>query len=223
MLDQDLELLSYRICPFVARAMIIAHEKGLTPGIRYIDIDDKPAWFLELSPTGNVPALRVGNRLVFESSVIAEYLDEVTPPSLLPAEPLLRAEQRAWTEFSSRLIFEQYSMMLATDEAELQENAKVLRRDCETLERRMGPGPYFGGEQFSIIDAAYAPLLCRTAIFRRWFGLDTLHDLPRLEQWRQELARRESVKRQFDEEFESALLAHLEDKNSHLLSSRKMV
>ncbi|MGD8643594.1 MAG: glutathione S-transferase N-terminal domain-containing protein, partial [Chromatiales bacterium] len=54
-----LELISFKICPFVQRSVITLRHKGLPYEVTYIELDDPPPWFLEISPFGRVPALRV--------------------------------------------------------------------------------------------------------------------------------------------------------------------
>jgi len=65
------------------------------------DLSDKPQWFVELSPLGKVPLLRVKRDVIFESAVILEYLEDTHAPALHPADPMVRAQHRAWIEFGS--------------------------------------------------------------------------------------------------------------------------
>jgi glutathione S-transferase len=55
---------------------------------------------------------------LFESAVINEYVDELTPPRLLPQDPLQRALSRAWIAFGSDMIMAMHRWMTApTEEA----------------------------------------------------------------------------------------------------------
>ena len=82
------------------RSIITLNHKGIEHRMTFVDLDDPPAWFSEISPLGQVPALRVdGDAVIFESAVINEYLDEVTPGQLHPADPLQRAINKSWIEF----------------------------------------------------------------------------------------------------------------------------
>ncbi len=67
--------------------------------VTYINLGEKPDWFLEISPHGKVPVLSVDERPLFESNAIAEYLDEIVPPKLHPEDPIKRARNRAWTDY----------------------------------------------------------------------------------------------------------------------------
>ena len=55
----DLKLISFDLCPYVQRAAIILTEKGVPFERVTIDLANKPGWFLEISPLGKVPLLRV--------------------------------------------------------------------------------------------------------------------------------------------------------------------
>ena len=57
--------------------------------------------YLRLNPRGVVPTLIHGGRVVRESQVILEYLEDVFPePSLRPSDPHERAQMRLWTRLS---------------------------------------------------------------------------------------------------------------------------
>src|SRR3989339_1381952 len=109
-------LISFELCPYVQRSVILLLEKQVDFDITYIDLAHKPDWFLALSPLGKVPVLEVEGRAIFESAVIAEYLDEVYPPSIHPKDPLDKAVNRAWIEFVSSLFVANYGQMMAPDQ-----------------------------------------------------------------------------------------------------------
>src|SRR3990167_5334657 len=102
--SQALTLVSHPLCPYVQRAAIALAEKGVPFERIDIDLARKPDWFLALSPLGKTPVLRVGDRAIFESAVILEYLEETQPTPLHPADPLSRAEHRAWIEVGSSVL-----------------------------------------------------------------------------------------------------------------------
>jgi maleylacetoacetate isomerase len=59
-----------------------------------------PGAYARINPQGLMPALRVGDgRVIAQSTAILEYLEETHPhPPLLPAEPVLRAQARAFAQ-----------------------------------------------------------------------------------------------------------------------------
>jgi glutathione S-transferase len=91
----ELVLVSHHLCPYVQRAAIALTEKSVPFERQYVDLADKPAWFRRISPLGKVPLLRVGTKVIFESAVIIEYLEETTPFPLHVADPLTRARERS--------------------------------------------------------------------------------------------------------------------------------
>ena len=120
------ELISFDICPFVQRSVITMIEKGQEFDITYIDLANKPEWFLKISPFGKVPVLKVDDTVLFESAVINEYLDEINPPSMHPGDALTKAHNRAWIEFSSQLNMNLFQWSVATEEEKADVDIKGL-------------------------------------------------------------------------------------------------
>src|SRR5690606_3067827 len=112
-----IQLISAKTCPFVQRSVILMGEKGAKFEVTYVDLDNKPQWFLEQSPRGKVPVLVVDGTVLFESQAICEFLDETQGGSrLAPDDPVLRARDRAWFAFAGEELFgPQYRLMLADD------------------------------------------------------------------------------------------------------------
>src|SRR2546428_803191 len=82
-------------CPYCARVRIVLAEKGVEYEAVIIDLDDRPAWIYEKTPTGRVPVLEDGAFVLPESAVIDEYLNERYPdPPLLPPDPAERGLAR---------------------------------------------------------------------------------------------------------------------------------
>ena len=96
-----LTLISHPLCPYVQRAVIALSEKRAPYERVDIDLRNKPQWFLDISPLGKTPVLKTGGAAIFESAVICEYLEDTLAPALHPADPLARAQHRAWIEFAS--------------------------------------------------------------------------------------------------------------------------
>ena len=93
-------LVSFKTCPWVQRAAIVLREKKVEFEFRHIEPDNRPDWFLAISPHKKVPVLRIDDRVsLFESNAIAEYLDETIAPRLHPEDPIARAVNRAWTDY----------------------------------------------------------------------------------------------------------------------------
>src|ERR1700739_3202919 len=93
-------LVSFKTCPWVQRAAIVLREKKVDFEFRHIEPDNRPDWFIAISPHRKVPVLRIDERMsLFESNAIWKFLGETTPPRLHPADPIERAVNRAWTDY----------------------------------------------------------------------------------------------------------------------------
>jgi hypothetical protein len=68
-------------------------------------VTNKPQWFLDISPNGQVPVLMTEDKTVlFESDAIVEYLDDkYTPIEAVSAEQ--KALDRAWSYQASKHLF----------------------------------------------------------------------------------------------------------------------
>lgn len=213
-----LELVSFAICPYVQRAVIALKEKSVEFDVTYIELDNPPSWFKEISPLGKVPLLKVDDEVLFESAIITEYLDEVYPPALHPRDPLLRARHRSWIEFGSNLLVEQTRAMLAQDEDGFLQQTEALGGGFARLLGAIGDGPYFMGEHFSMVDAAYAPFFMRYEILKEY--RDDLEDLlpTRLASWSGQLLARPSVRDSVVDDFRQRLVSFGRSKGSYILS-----
>jgi glutathione S-transferase len=85
-----------------AKVRVTLAEKNLPWEGVYIDIlrgDQFDPAYKKLNPKAVVPTLVHDGKVIIESSVICEYLDEAFPdPSLKPADPEHRAAMRLWTK-----------------------------------------------------------------------------------------------------------------------------
>jgi glutathione S-transferase len=211
----SLTLVSHPLCPYVQRAAISLAEKAVPFERVHVDLADKPAWFLDLSPLGKTPVLKVDDRAIFESAVILEYLEETRPHPLHPADPLRRAEHRAWIEFGSAVLNDIAGLYSAKDEAAFAAKAEALAAKFARLEGSLGPGPWFDGG-FSLVDTVFGP------VFRYFDVLDRIGDFgilagkPKVAAWRRALAARSSIRQAVGADYEIRLERFLAQRNSHL-------
>ncbi len=99
-----LELYHFEPAANSMKPMLALNEKGLDWTSRRLNADGKrweqySDWFLAINPDGQAPTLVHDGRVVIESTVINEYLEDAFPDAipLRPADPLCRAEMRIWT------------------------------------------------------------------------------------------------------------------------------
>lgn len=75
--------------------------------MQLVEVDPyaKPPELMAVNPRGLVPGFKHGNKNVYESMVVIEYIDEAFPgPPLLPSDPYKRAVARVWMDFANRKI-----------------------------------------------------------------------------------------------------------------------
>jgi glutathione S-transferase len=190
----ELTLISFDLCPFVQRSAILLAEKGVPFTRTTIDIDDKPAWFTAISPLGKVPVLLVGEQPVFESAVIAEYLEETREPRLHPADPLEKARHRGWMEVCGAMLGDTWTIETTRDEAAFEAACRGLRAKFQRFEAQIGDGPFFAGARFCLVDSFAAPVFRYFDTFDRMAPLGVLDGLPKVLAWRAALAARPSVR-----------------------------
>ncbi len=207
-------LISHALCPYVQRVAIALGERGIAFERVDIDLANKPDWFLALSPLGKVPLLQVGDKVLFESAVILEFLEDTLPQKLHPSDPLERAEHRGWMEFGSAVLNAIAGLYSAADAEAYGSKAADLRSRLERLEQALGDGPWFAGHSFSLVDAVYAPVFRYFDVFAAEGLGNPASGLPRISPWRQNLMARSSVMKAVSEDYPQRLADFLRARNS---------
>ena len=190
-------LVSFKGCPWVQRAAIVLREKAVPFEFCHIEAGNRPDWFAALSPHNKVPVLRIDDRVaLFESGAIAEYLDEIAAPRLHPEDPVARAVNRAWIEYLPTFVDLASGHAYAKTEAEYEAAAARVPVPLQRLEQalaRQGGGPFFNGERYALVDAAYAPFLQRHLFLERIRPLHHIDRFPRVKAWAEAIAARSST------------------------------
>lgn len=207
-----LHLVSFPLCPFVQRSVITLKHKNIPFERTYIDPRDPPTWFRDRSPTGKVPLLIVDtDTALFESAVINEYLDEISPPRLMPEDPLGRALARAWIAFASDMIMGFQRWITASDQEAFREARDEAAKGLAQLEQQCRATPFFMGSDFTLLDSTVAPVLMRYDLVRDPESPWQPEQFPNLARWWQHVSQlaevRESVPEDFRERLQKMLSA----------------
>ena len=210
-------LVSFKTCPWVQRAAIVLREKNIGFDFRHIDPDNRPDWFLAISPHKKVPVLSIdGSVSLFESNAICEYLDETIAPRLAPEDPIARAMNRAWTDYVPTFADTVTATAYADTEADYKKAAEKIPVPFERLEKaleKQGSGPFFNGARYSLVDAAYAPFLQRYFFLDRVKPLGVIEKFPRLKAWGEAMMQRASTHSFPQAEFEAMYRENLKRRN----------
>jgi len=216
-MSQKLKLISHKLCPYVQRAAIALAEKGVAFERVDIDLGNKPDWFLAVSPLGKTPVLLVGDKAIFESAVILQYFEETQPNPIHPADPLARAEHRAWIEFCSAVLGDIWGLETAKDETTLRTKAAAIEQKFARLETRLVGQPWFDGEKFSLVDAVFAPAFRYFDVFDQIGDFGIFTNKPKLKRWRASLSERPSVRNAVSSDYPSLLREFMKKHNAYLL------
>lgn len=195
--------------------MICLRAKAVEFKVTYIDLRQKPDWFLAISPHGKVPVLSVDDQPLFESNAIAEYLDEVVPPRLHPSDPVKRARNRAWTDFVPDFASAMGAVNYAKDDAALEAalvtaRVRLARVEKAIAQERGNDGPFFNGADLCLVDAAYAPFLQRFAFIEAERPTGLLKDFPLVQAWADALLADERITGSVSAEFPRAFVLALQ-------------
>ena len=182
------------------RVKYVLQEKGLAYERVTLDLarkDQKRPEFLKLNPYGKVPVIDDNGKVLFESCIINEYLDEQYPdPPLMPKDPYFRGRGRVLVDYALNHLHEPYwALRTEIMKKESERNKSVmegrratLRELLQYLENALGDKSYFLGE-ISLTDFDVLPRFLRMESY----GALPHPSLPRLEGWLNRMKQRPSV------------------------------
>ena len=183
------------------RVKIVMAEKGLSwEGIwvKLGKMEQKSPEHLKRNPYGKIPVIDDDGKLLFESCIINEYLDEKYPnPPLQPKDPYLRARGRILVDYFLNYLHEPYwalrGEMIKKNEAErdqklIAETRKEVIVRLQYLEDALGDKPFFLGD-FGLTDIAMLPRFPRL----EQYGVLPSPSLPKLSAWFERMKERPAV------------------------------
>jgi glutathione S-transferase len=172
--NRMIKLYDYPQCPFCRKVRIVLAEKGIKYERIFVDLrkkEQKRLDFLKLNPYGKVPVIEDNGVVIYESSVINEYLDERYPtPPLMPSDPGGKASVRILLDFcESHFHFPWFSIYReVTFKPEIERNIESIERNKNEinthlyrLESQLEGKEYLAGS-YSLADVAFTP---RIALF----------------------------------------------------------
>ena len=197
---KTMTLYSAEVCPFVHRTRLVLAEKGLEHELVEIDTENKPEWFLELSPNGKVPLLKHGQAMLYESLVINEYLEDCFPaPALRPTEPLLCAQMRLWIDFCATKFVPAWAALMKAENEEQQRlhseqlQNHLLFMEAEATAHFDEGQPYWCGAELSLADVAFFPFFERMPVLEYYYKFQIPQACARLKRWWKVMEERPSV------------------------------
>lgn len=166
-------------------------ELGLEFEDRWISREKKEyesAEYLRINPMGRIPAIEIGDQILFESCAICAYLaDRFAEGGLAPAlDSRERAEYQKWMYFAAATVDSVQTRVMIIEDippGEIQKTKEMalqsdLRDICNTLDQALAKNSYLAGNRFSAADicVSYPLTECRL-----WPELETvIRDFPRV-------------------------------------------
>ncbi|KAA1480036.1 hypothetical protein DENSPDRAFT_855656 [Dentipellis sp. KUC8613] len=229
MATQGLVFYTAKGSPFSQRIEIVFEEAGVQPTTYFIDIHDKPDWFVPKIPAATYGGPKVApddpspdSVKLAESLALLEFAAELYPnANMYPKDVVDRARARFFINATSGLLASFYGLIVkgGTDAS------SAFIKDLKTLQMLLPPDGGFAIGEFSIADAAVAPFIARAEVYlRNDLGMFATGEGPkihkqifenaefaRLQQYWKDIAARPSFKATLDEpflvEYASAYLA----------------
>ncbi len=190
---------------------------GVPYDIEYIDLANKPDWFLEISPLGKVPVVQVNDGAsIFESAVINEFVSEINPPVMHPADPVEKARNRAWIEYGSGMLGTNFRLRNSKTAEEFAENRSKLIDQLKKVEEQIDEGPFFNGEEFSLIDSSYTPLFMQLDLMNKIHNFDIYAETPKVGRWAEMMLSLDAVKSSVVEDFPELFTASISKRDGYL-------
>ncbi|MFK5984007.1 MAG: glutathione S-transferase family protein [Pseudomonadota bacterium] len=213
----SLNIVAHTLCPYVQRSVIVLKEKGIPYTRTDIDLTNPPEWFNKISPLGKVPVLIVDKiSSLFESAVICEYINEITPGSLHSNKALDKAYHRAWIEFGSGILDDIGNLYNTVNKDDFEEIKIKIKNKFELLEKELSGTVYFSSNRFQVVDAVYAPIFRYFDVFEKTIKLNIFESTPKINNWRLKLQQRNSVKQAVTKNYADLLLVFIKNRNSYL-------
>ncbi|TCD61940.1 hypothetical protein EIP91_007680 [Steccherinum ochraceum] len=171
--EQDLIFYAGWFCPFVQRTWITLEERGIP--YQYVEVNPykKEKHFLDINPKGLVPAVEYKGKALYESLILCEFLEDAYPsykPNILPEDPFTKAYVRIWVDYIAKNLLPVHMRLVqAQDPVKQKEHlAEFIAAQQKFAEQVKGP--YFLGEEFSLVDVAIAPWIVRDYIVGKHRG-----------------------------------------------------
>jgi RNA polymerase-associated protein len=199
---QMLKLYDYPDCPFCQKVRVVLAEKDLEYEKIFVDLrkqEQKLPDFLRLNPYGKVPVLVDEDEVIYDSTIINEYLEDEYPlPTLMPEDSQGRARVRLLEDYCDNSFIPPTTMLLAQlrksdaerDLQRVEQAREELRRALYFLRDKIGGHEFLVGKEFTLADAAFAP---RIMVLGR-LGVELEPALASVQAWIDRIRARSSVR-----------------------------
>ena len=218
MIDKKYHIIGHTLCPYVQRVVILMLEKNIPYSRTDIDLNNKPLWLKDLSPTGKVPLLIINdNNVIFDSNVICNYLDEVTAGSLYPSDSLVKALHCSWITIGSDIL-DCIAKLIYMDKTfeQIKNTMNSMYQKFHIIEKILADSRYFSADAFNYIDVVFATIFRYFDVLLALISIDPINHLVKVNRWKKMLLLRSSVKIAVPENYNQLLKKFITNTDSYL-------
>ena len=193
-----MKLLGSVASPYTRKVRIVLAEKKIECEFEVADVQAAENPVTAINPLGKVPTLVLDEgTALFDSRVIAEFLDGVSPLSrLIPEENRERVAVRRWEALADGTLdagllirYESLRPKKEQSKAWSDKQAGKLRRGLAMIAAELGDRPWCHGDRYSLADIAVGCCLGWVA-FRKPAGIDWRAEHPNLDRFYEKLMER---------------------------------
>jgi glutathione S-transferase len=218
-MSDKIKLVTTKFSPYGHRVEMALIEKNIPYEKEEIILSAAPEKFKKDSPLGHVPILYVGDKPLFESIAICEYLEEAFSTNPLhPKDPYARSWHRGWMEFSNGLIAGVFNMIFAQNQESFDIKKAEVSERLAILNRNLKFNPYFDGQKFSLVDVCMASAFKPLTFIDIKFTLEMFDLHKSVASYVESIVTRGSLTKSLPSDYDDVFKEFLEKKKSHLLS-----
>jgi glutathione S-transferase len=199
-----IKLYDFLSCPYGQKVRIVLAEKALTYDLVNVDLtqhENRKPDFQRLNPLGRVPVLVDDETVVYDSTIINEYLDDEYPePPLLPpiGSSAMRSRARLFEDFADTTFTPPVGQLIAEvskpegdrDQSRVQRFHQIIERTLDYLNHELQGNDFVAGE-FSVADIAFAPRM----LVLNEIGIDVAaNNRGNLDAWLKRMMERPSIR-----------------------------
>jgi glutathione S-transferase len=127
--------------------------------------EHKTPEFLALNPYGKVPVLIDNDGLIYESTIVNEYLEDRFPdPALIPRDPWGRAEVRLWEDYGDNMFLGPAEAIFIHNKGwrtfapeRLAQMRQQIQDSLSRVEKQLQGKQYLVRDTFTLADICFAP------------------------------------------------------------------
>ncbi|XP_065574377.1 pyrimidodiazepine synthase-like [Artemia franciscana] len=190
----EVRLYTFEFCPHGQRIRLLLSAKNIPHDIVYVNPSSIPEWYVQKNVTGKLPGIEHNGKMIIESAIICEYLEEVYSTKMMHrSDPVQRAYDRILLLNFSTKVGQNLAYLVKNKEASdkderIAQVTDILVHFEDQLAKR--GTPFYAGAQPGMLDYSIWPWLERIRAISTIYGntLDVAKEkFPNIKAWWQRI------------------------------------